>query len=173
MIAPSEQESGYRLHRIYVADQAYRLVPPTDDLRPSTQHGDRSGNVGWDWRPLGQRQFEVILHVTLDPTTATPEAAHVRIVGVFEGVGEIPSVSFREFLTANGPAILFPYAREAISTMTGRGPYGAFHLNPLNVRALGAAFDLDATEGARVLRDNPDIAKGFQLTFSDPTTSST
>jgi preprotein translocase subunit SecB len=159
----AKSESGYRLQRIYVVEQEYRLMPVTPEMTEPKDRTDRAGHFGWDWRPVGPRRFEIILEVRVDPIRSAPESVRARLIGTFEAFGDIQSVEFESFLKVNGPAILFPYAREIISTMTGRGPHGAFHLNPLNVQALAANYDVDATAGAKFLKDNPAVAKTFEL----------
>jgi preprotein translocase subunit SecB len=162
-----EIQAGYRLERVHVSEQEYRTIA-ADNLPEVDDASDRPVNFGWDWRPIGPRRFEVVIEIKCDPVDEAPEIARVRLFGVFEAVGEVPSVSFGEFIRGNAPAILFPYAREVISTMTGRGPHGTFHLNPLNVAALIAGFDMEKTSGAKFLADNPAIAESFGLEYHLP-----
>lgn len=154
--------SGYRLERVYVAEQEYRVEPP-DALPEASDPDDRVIAFGWDWRPLGPRKFEVVLEVRVDPVKEAPERARARLLGVFEAVGEELSIPFTDFIRFNAPAILFPFAREVISTMTGRGPFGTFHLDPLNVAALLGKADLRQTTGARLLAANTEMAASFGL----------
>jgi preprotein translocase subunit SecB len=163
----NEIQAGYRLERVHVAEQEYRLVVD-ENLPELDDPNDREVNFGWDWRPLGPRRFEVVIEINCGPVDGAPEIARVRLFGVFEAVGDVPTVSFAEFIRANAPAILFPYAREVISTMTGRGPHGTFHLNPLNVAALIGKFDIEKTSGARFLAENPAIAESFGLEYRAP-----
>lgn len=158
-----DAEAGYRLERIYVASQSYRLV--TDQQLVNEDPSDRNVNFGWDWRPLGPRRFEIIVLLTCEPTAQAPEEAQVRLIGVFEADERVPSVTFPAFIRFNGPAILFPYVREVVSTMTGRGPHGAFHIRPINVVALAEEFDIEKTTGAKYLAENPAVAQSFGLDF--------
>ena len=158
----NEHKAGYRIEKVYVADQAYRIV--ADQEQPSVNSAaDRKIAFGWDWRPLSARRFEVVITVTIEPSKDSPEQVSVRLIGLFTADDGELSIGFAEFLRVNAPAILFPYAREIISTMTGRGPFGAFHLNPINVPALLAGVDITVSTGHRTLRDNPEFAKSFGL----------
>lgn len=156
--------AGYRLERIYVAEQHYEQVA-ADGSREATTLEDRNVGFKWDWRPLGPRRFEVLLELQLESTLNAPEQARVRVTGIFEAVGEAQSIEFVHFLRTNAPAILFPFGREVLSTMTGRGLYGAFHLNPVNIAALLADFDFSQTTGYQYLESNPAIAETFGLSF--------
>ena len=162
--AEASGASGYRIDGIYVSEQQYEQVDP-DELRESKGDDDRNVTVAWDWRPLAPRRFEVVLEVSVEAVKQAPELARVRLLGLFEAVGHKPTIDFVEFLRFNAPAILFPFAREAISTMTGRGPNGAFHLNPINIHGLLSNSDMALTWGVRFLDDNPDVAATFGLDY--------
>lgn len=157
--------SGYTLEKVYVAEQQYRLIPGVE-LPESADSEDRNVDFGWDWRPVSSRRFEVVIEVNVAPAASVPEQMSVRLMGVFKAEDGPLSIAFADFLQGNAPAILFPFAREVISTMSGRGPYGAFHLNPLNVRALLSDFDISQTTGVEFLNSRPDLAADFGLDFT-------
>lgn len=156
--------AGYRLERIYVGEQHYEQVAP-NGLREASNLEDRNVGFRCDWRPLGPRRFEVLLELELEATSRAPERARVRLNGVFEAVGDDQGIDLVTFLRTNAPAILFPFCREVLSTMTGRGLNGAFHLNPVNIAALLADFDFSQTTGYQYLEANPAIAETFGLAF--------
>jgi preprotein translocase subunit SecB len=158
-----QHRSGYRLNRIYVAEQAYKIVADKD-LRDVKNPSDRMVGFGWDWRPTGPRQFEVVIQIEIEPIRIAPEQMLLRLIGMFTAE-ETVSIPLPTFLKVNGPAILFPYAREVISTMSARGPHGAFHLNPVNVAGLLDEFDLAATNGSKYLDANPSVADDFGLAY--------
>lgn len=163
--------SGYRLERVYVAQQEYRVLD-VDELS-DTVGAEREVSFGWDWRALGPRRFEVLIEVSVDPSRESPELANVRLFGVFSAGKPKLSIAFKDFVGTNAPAILFPYAREIISTMTGRGPFGAFHIEPLNIRAITGAVRLDETSGHEYLRAHPEEAANFELYDVDEESSET
>lgn len=150
--------SGYRLEKVYAVGQEYRLLE-SEGL--SDSEGESQVAFGWDWHPIGPRQFEVLVEVSLDPSAERPEEASARLCGVFTA-GASLSMPFKDFL-GNAPAILFPYAREIISSMTGRGPFGAFHVDPLNIKAIIGPVNLKQTDGYRQLFENPAMAGTFEL----------
>lgn len=160
----SNHNAGYRIERVYVAEQEYKLLIE-ENLPEADDPANRLVNFGWDWKPVSPRAFEVVIDVSVDPTKEAPERMSVRLVGVFRASEGQLSVPFVDFVRGHAPAILFPFAREVISTMSGRGPHGAFHVNPLNVAALSKQFDLARTTGSAFLDANPDIAKDFGLEY--------
>ena len=163
-MSPSDRSSaaGYRLSRVYVAEQEYRLVEP-DGLRKAADLDDREITFSWDWRPISRRRFEVLIEVIVQPTTLAPETARVRVIGVFEAEEGDLAVPFTDFVKIHASAILFPYAREVVSTVTGRGPHGAFHMNPINLPKMFEEIELAGSSGNEFLHLNPDIARDFEL----------
>lgn len=166
-----KRSAGYRIERVYVGEQMYQVLSDVEregDELELELDVERVVKFGWDWRPLAPRRFEVVLEIIADPDPAVPERAQVRVMGVFEASEGEPIVPFVDFIRVNAPAILFPFAREVISTMTGRGPFGAFHVDPVNVPALLAEVDLAETTGARFLRSNEAVAATFGLEYLPP-----
>jgi len=141
-------ESGFRLEKVYFPEQSHRLLNPTDDMP-----NDPEFQFGWDWKLTDNNSFEVMLHLTLGVCKARPEETKVFVCGVFALIGEPPNLTLTEFVRVQGPAILLPYAREAISSLTGRSFFGANYLPPLNVMTLTADLDVNATEGAKQLKE--------------------
>ncbi|MCC6649885.1 MAG: protein-export chaperone SecB [Candidatus Eisenbacteria bacterium] len=139
--------SGFGLERVCFIEQHLRLVEQVDDLPDA----DPNVQFGWDWRITGDRQFEVILQVQTSPTRRRPEEAAVLLTGQFVARGEGLSVPVVAFVSAQAPAILLPWARECISSLTGRGFFGQFMLPPLNVLTLMSNVDKAAATGARQL----------------------
>jgi preprotein translocase subunit SecB len=166
----TEQKAGYRIERIYAAEQSYVIVADPETPRAAVVV-DRQISFNWDWRPVSPLRFEVAISLSGEPTTEIPEQIAVRIVGVFSAESANVNVPLGEFLRVNAPAILFPFAREVISTLTGRGPFGTFHLNPVNVPALLAGFDFSASTGHRFLRERPEVAQGFGMDLGEPSSS--
>lgn len=162
MTAAAKSPSGYKLERLYVAEQGYRIVEAAS-VAESAAPEDRSVTFGWDWLPIGTRRFEVVLEVAVEPIPAAPDRAEVRMVGMFEAQPGPLSVPFSTFIRDNAIAILFPFAREVVSTMTGRGPYGAFHIDPINVVALLGSASIEESTGFKFLQSEPDLARDFGL----------
>ena len=139
--------AGFSLEKVYAAEQSQRTVQ-ADDLPADPEQ--RIG-FGWDWRILEPRLFEVMLHIGLGPTKGRPEEVGVSICGVFRIMGEATSVRVLDFVRVQGPAILMPFVRESISSLTSRGYFGQVLLPPINVQVLMQQRDPKAATGAKQL----------------------
>jgi preprotein translocase subunit SecB len=72
----------------------------------------------------------------------TPIEVFVAMSAVFERQPTIGPRAFAQFVNDAGPRILFPYIREAISTITNRGVFGALHLDPVAISPMLSAEQL-------------------------------
>ena len=59
-VLPPKPGAAYRIEQIFVIEQEYRLVDPST-LAATEPPGERNIGFAWDWRPSGQRRFEVIM----------------------------------------------------------------------------------------------------------------
>lgn len=146
--------SGYALERVYAQRQLCETIEPGPDTATS-----EDVTLGWDWRITAENRFEVLVRVEYAPTRDRPEQVEVAVVGAFRPVGEAQSVELHAFVRVHAPSILMPYAREIVSSMTGRGFFGPtpVYLPPINVAKLMERIDPEATTGAEQLRKNPGL----------------
>ncbi|MEJ7758067.1 MAG: protein-export chaperone SecB [Gemmatimonadaceae bacterium] len=140
--------------RFFATDLRYATVQETETL-PADELGDVT--FRWDWRFVEGEFMDVLLGVTLAATRGRLEEVEVSMVGSFRLPTETPDVSLETFATLNGPAMLMPYLREAISALTSRGYFGAFTMPPINVHHLIAGMDQNAT-GVRQAAADPALA---------------
>lgn len=146
--------AGYSLEKIYFPKQSHRLVERAESLPD-----EAALEFGWNWKFLETKgRFEVLIHIALGPSKPRPEEVKVIVCAVFSIVGE-PSVALSDFARLQGPAILVPYAREAIGSMTGRSFFGPLYLPPLNILKLIAGLDTNATTAARQLKETGQSSK--------------
>jgi preprotein translocase subunit SecB len=61
----------------------------------------------------------------------TEVAARIKMVGVFEKIGE-PKLDVNEFGNINGAAIVFPYIREHLTNLSAKSGIGLVVLPPFN-----------------------------------------
>lgn len=160
--APSDITTGYLLHAVYASEITYSIVDGS--AQEASSDDEAALNVRWDWRVLEGSSFEVLLAVHVHPTKAQPHRVSVVLVGSFEAKGVHSTVGFKDFVRRNAVAILFPYVRETISSVTRRGPLGAVDLPPLNMVALTDGYSFDETTGAGQLRDQPNARALLGLT---------
>ena len=140
--------SGFTLEKIYFPEQSYRLLDRTDDMPE-----EASLQFGWNWKLTENKLFEVMVHLTLGVSKARPEEIKVFVCGVFGVTGDPPTVALTDFVRLQGPAILLPYAREVITSMTGRSFFGPQYLPPLNVVKLMSKMNPDETIGAEQMKE--------------------
>ena len=133
--------SGYAISGVHTISQVLQPKEATD----SAEGGVR---FGWDWRQVEQDVFEVLIRLAVEPAAARPYSASVELVGRFRQTVPSPSVPREEFASLQAVAILLPYARQFLATLTLSTASGAYHLPSVNVAALMQGFDVKATTGA-------------------------
>jgi len=148
-------ETGYNLEKIYFPEQTLRLHGPSEGMAEETPM-----QFGWDWKFLeAKTRFEVLVQISIGPTKARPEDVKLVACAIFSVVGDAQSVALSDFVRLHGPAILFPYVREAISSLTGRSFFGPMYVAPLNIVKIMSDLDPKATTGARQVEENGQDSK--------------
>jgi preprotein translocase subunit SecB len=109
-----------------------------------------------------------MITLSVQATRQRPENVNVTMVGIFRPVGEAQTVSFQRFVFDHAPSILMPYAREAISSLTGRGINGSLNLPPINVVALMEDMDPARSTGHEQLLAEPAVARLFGVEVGLP-----
>lgn len=137
--------SGFVLERIVFTKQHYEIVAG-DQLDDET---DAGLSWGWDWQWTSHDRFEVAITLHLEPTPARPEEVEVALLGTFKVDGDSQTLPLVAFTHDNAPAILFPYARQAIDELTARGPFGRLLLPPMNVLQIMSEFPPESAQGAK------------------------
>lgn len=157
--APIDQRTAYLIRNVHILQQHQEPKYPPDSL----VDGDPALVFGWDWQVEDETEeiFTVAITVGFDASKPRPEETRVVVVGEFEfQVGDNESgLPFDKFVEQNAPAILFPYARSAIASLTAHSPLGTYLLPPVNVVALMAHQDTGAATGVKQLRSNPELAQ--------------
>lgn len=131
------QEAVFSLERVYVRDLSFEAPNSPEMFRQSGQP-----HIDMDLSTQGKMlddagHLESVLTVTVKATLEeqTVFIAEVQQAGLFR-VANIPQEQLEPLLGVNCPAILFPYAREAISSMVARGGFQQLLLDPVNFQAL-------------------------------------
>lgn len=85
--------------------------------------------------------FQVILSLTVTTTVGEETAflCEVQQAGIFS-IGQLEETQMAHMLAAFCPNILFPYAREAVSSLVNRGTFPQLNLAPVNFDALFAQY---------------------------------
>lgn len=138
----SEQQQAqgqFALQRIYVKDLSFEAPnAPKTFLAAWQPEVNVELNTQANRLEDGQN-YEVVLSltVTVKNDNATAFLVEVKQAGIFliEGV---PDAQLGQLLGAYCPNVLFPYARETISDVVGRGSFPQMLLAPVNFDAVFA-----------------------------------
>jgi preprotein translocase subunit SecB len=148
--------AGYRLTKHSALELIYKVVAPDDEV--VIQGEQRETKLVWDWRITGEDSFEVFMRGSVSPNESALDSVEVALLGEFE-FERTRSVPIDSFIRIHAPAILFPFLRETIASLTGRGPYTAFYLPSVNVVELGSRYEFPKSTGAEQLRQSPALAE--------------
>ncbi len=134
--AASQQQ--FAIQKLYLRDCSFE-APGAPEVfgqawKPETNVELNAGN-----RPLNDGLVEVVLTVTVTAKQGerTAYLCEVHQAGVFTIQGFDDS-TFQGLVGSYCPGLLFPYAREAISDLTGKGGFPPLVLAPINFDALYA-----------------------------------
>lgn len=133
---------GIRLYGIALRHLTYEEVTPP--ISP-TEAGEGDTDVALDAEVSllsdTRAQLTYSIVVTPDPTRR-PIKVTARVSGIFEAAEGTPVRDLLAFASDAGGRILFPYAREAVSAVTGRGIYGPVFLDPVALQPMISADEV-------------------------------
>lgn len=132
-----EPQRQLQVQRIYVKDLSFE-VPGAPQI--FLEQGQPKVNVQLanQARRLGETsefEVEVTVTVTAEVNEKTAYIAEVKQAGVFV-ISGVTDAELEQILGSYCPNLLFPYVRETISSLIGRGSFAPFHLQPINFDAL-------------------------------------
>ena len=129
------------VQKIYVKDVSFE-VPNAPQIFQEINENDQPQvqlNLGQKATDLGNDQYEVVLSLTLTCTVGqrTAYLAEVQQAGLF-GVAGFNEMDHAGIIGSYCPNLLFPYARQMISSLVLEGGFPPFLLQPINFDALFA-----------------------------------
>lgn len=135
--ASSEQaEQQFALQKIYLKDISFE-TPNSPEIFTEEWKPDVNVELATSGKPLTDEVMEVVLTVTVTAKLGDKTAYLVEVhqAGVFtmHGFNEDERSHMQ---SSYCPNILFPYAREAISDLIGKGGFPQMLLAPVNFDAL-------------------------------------
>lgn len=128
--------SGYSVLKVYSTEQLLTVKKPDED--DSNHDGIQ---FGWDWRWIEPRVFEIRITMAVEPSAERHQYVATNVIGRFRQVDDAPRIPVSDFASLQAVAILLPYARQFISTLTGNAFLGAYYLPTMNVVSLMEGFD--------------------------------
>ena len=154
MSEQNNTEMNFQIQRIYTKDVSFEA--------PNAPHVFQK-----DWQPevkldldtasnqLAEGVFEVVLRVTVTASLGEETAflCEVQQGGIFS-IDGIDGNQMAHCLGAYCPNILFPYARETVTSLVSRGTFPQLNLAPVNFDALFMNYlQQQAGEGAEQHQD--------------------
>ena len=144
---PAEQANGQTaapqlvLQKIYVRDVSFE-APNAPQVYQEVADGEQPQvqlNLAQKANDLGNDLFEVVLSLTLTCTIGTRTAylAEVQQAGLF-GISGFADEERDSVIGSYCPNLLFPYARQMVSSLVLEGGFPPFLLQPINFDALYA-----------------------------------
>ena len=131
-----ENQTQFAIQRIYIKDVSFES-PHSPEVFTQDWEPNINLDLNTDAVALPNHHHEVTLNLTIEVKNQEKIAflVEVKQAGVFYAEGFDPS-QLQHLLTVFCPNILFPYAREAISSLVSKGSFPDLHLSPINFEAL-------------------------------------
>jgi len=135
----SEQENtemSFQIQRIYTKDVSFE-APNAPQVFQKEWEPEVKLDLDTASTLLADDVYEVVLRVTVTATVGEDTAflCEVQQAGIFSVAG-IDGNQMAHCLGAYCPNILFPYARECITSLVSRGTFPQLNLAPVNFDAL-------------------------------------
>ena len=132
-------ERVFLLQQLYVKDLSFEApntpqIFQTSNIEPETELNIRNAHSG-----IGEDLYEVVLHISVHAKKGddTIFLTELDQAGIFHIKGYEPE-KVTLLLGTQCPTTLFPYAREAISSLVGKGGFPPLILQPINFDMLYA-----------------------------------
>lgn len=135
-MSEDEPEIIFDIQRIYVKDISFE-VPVAPKIFQEKWKPKIKLDLNIFSNHLFKNEYEVVLHVTVSAMINSKVAflCEVKQAGIFL-ISGLSKSKLEHCLGSYCPDILFPYARECISSQCIRGSFPQFHLAPVNFEAL-------------------------------------
>jgi preprotein translocase subunit SecB len=153
----------FTIERIYVKDLSLENPnSPKSFLQQETPQIEVS--LATRGEPVGEGIFESVLTITVTAKIGEQTIFLVEVAqaGIFQ-IRNIPEQDMQPILGVHFPNILFPYARENISSAITHAGYPPVHLAPINFEALYAQ-QLQQMQAAQASQNAPAISPIIQTT---------
>jgi len=126
----------FDIQRIYIRDASLE-TPGAPQIFREQWRPEVNLQLNTSHQSLDTDTFEVVLHLTLTAKLGDKTAYLVELqqAGIFVLKG-FTEAQMGPMLGAFCPNVLFPYAREALDSLIGRGGFPPLYLKPVNFDAL-------------------------------------
>lgn len=153
MSEQNNTEMAFQIQRIYTKDVSFE-APSAPQVFQQDWQPEVKLDLDTTSIQLAEGVYEVVLRVTLTSSLgdATAFLCEVQQGGIFT-ISGINNNQMAHCLGAYCPNILFPYARECITSLVSRGTFPQLNLSPVNFDALFMNYLRQQGEGAESHQD--------------------
>jgi preprotein translocase subunit SecB len=137
--APEAPAQQFSIQKIYLRDVSFEnpnapLIYSGTSWEPKMNLGIESSS-----RKLGEEQYEVVLKVTIEAKIEDKTAYLIEVhqAGLFSARG-FDEAALGPLLGSFCPNILYPYAREEVTSLAAKGGFPQLLIEPINFDALYA-----------------------------------
>lgn len=126
----------FTIHKIYLKDCSFE-APGAPEIFRTEWKPQVSVDLGTQTKRIDEQSYETVLRITVTATLEDKTAylCEVHQAGIF-GIAGFEGETLDMMLGSYCPANLFPYAREAVSDLVGKGGFPQLLLGPVNFEAL-------------------------------------
>ncbi len=134
--ANTEAQQNFQIQRIFLKDTSFE-APNSPEIFQKEWNPDVKLDLDTQSRELAENVYEVVLRLTTTVKNEEENAflCEVQQAGIFSVEG-MDGNQLAHCLGAFCPNILFPYARETISSLVVKGTFPQLNLAPINFDAL-------------------------------------
>ncbi|ORM62515.1 protein-export chaperone SecB [Pantoea rodasii] len=146
-------EMQFQIQRVYTKDVSYE-APNAPQVFQKEWEPEVKLDLDTASSQLADEVYEVVLRVTVTATVGEDTAflCEVQQAGIFT-ISGIEGTQMAHCLGAYCPNILFPYARECITSLVSRGTFPQLNLAPVNFDALFMNYLQQQGEGEAPRQD--------------------
>jgi preprotein translocase subunit SecB len=143
-----QQDPQFNIQRIYTKDISFE-TPNSPAVFQKEWKPEVKLDLDTRSAKLADNVFEVVLSLTVTAKNGEETAflCEVQQAGIF-AINGLTEQQLAHSLGAYCPNILFPYAREAVGSLVGRGTVPQLNLAPVNFDALFAQYVNQRQAGA-------------------------
>jgi preprotein translocase subunit SecB len=147
--ASAQDDKQLVLQKIYLKDCSWES-PNSPEMFGSGQWDPKVQlNITTSTKSLGTELWEIVLHISIEAKQGDRAAflCEVQQAGIVTLKG-FSEEERRRVLGGYCPSLIFPYARETVSDLVGKGGFPQLLLQPLNFDALFQKHVEDTRQGA-------------------------
>ncbi|MFM2479099.1 protein-export chaperone SecB [Celerinatantimonas sp. MCCC 1A17872] len=138
--ANTEAEVEFAIQRIYTKDISFE-TPHSPAVFQQEWAPEIKVDLDNNVSELGESVYEIVLTLTVTASHEENVAflCEVKQAGIFT-LGHMEPAQLAHAINAYCPNILFPYAREVVSSLVNRGSFPQLNLAPVNFDAMFANY---------------------------------